>query len=151
MQCILWLADRDGMPLAGTTAPVGRTRQSMSEADADAEAETVRATLSAARTVVNLNASVPSAAVIARWHQLGERWVAGTRKTARVITGGAASKPKRKRGTTTIGANRPNLNRAMMTVAGSRRRPRRGMMTTVASSRKHEPAMMGKAIDEVFA
>ncbi|GMG92501.1 flagellar biosynthesis protein FlhF [Cupriavidus metallidurans] len=92
MQCTLWLADRDGMPLAGTTAPVGRTRQSMSEADADAEAETVRATLSAARTVVNLNASVPSAAVIARWHQLGERWVAGTRKTARVITGGAASK-----------------------------------------------------------
>ena len=92
MQHTLWLADRDGMPLASTAAPVGRTRQSMSEAEADAEAESVRSTLAAARTVVNLNTSLPAAATLARWQQLGERWVAGTRKTARVIAGGMASK-----------------------------------------------------------
>jgi len=92
MQQTLWLADRDGMPLASTVVPVGRTRQSMSEAEADAEAETVRSTLAAARTVVNLNTSLPSGNTLARWHQLGERWVAGTRKTTRVIADGLANK-----------------------------------------------------------
>jgi flagellar biosynthesis protein FlhF len=92
MQQTLWLADRDGMPLASTVVPVGRTRQSMSEAEADAEAETVRTTLAAARTVVNLNTSLPSATMLARWQQLGERWVAGTRKTTRVIADGLANK-----------------------------------------------------------
>ncbi|MGO4280490.1 flagellar biosynthesis protein FlhF [Cupriavidus sp. OV038] len=92
LQQTLWLADRDGTPLATTVVPAGRTRQSMAEAEAEAEAATVRATLAAARTVVNLNASLPSAATLARWQQLGERWVAGTRKTTRVIADGAANK-----------------------------------------------------------
>ncbi len=92
MQHTLWLADRDGMPLASTVVPAGRARQSLSEAEADAEAATVRATLAAARTVVNLNASLPTAATLARWQQLGERWIAGTRKTTRVIAEGLANK-----------------------------------------------------------
>lgn len=92
MQQTLWLADRDGMPLASTVAPVGRARQSLAEAEADAEAATVRSTLAAARTVVNLNNSLPNAATLARWQQLGERWVAGTRKTTRVIADGQANK-----------------------------------------------------------
>ncbi|SDD62450.1 flagellar biosynthesis protein FlhF [Cupriavidus sp. YR651] len=92
LQHTLWLADRDGMPLATTVVPAGRTRLSMTEAEVDAEAATVRATLAAARTVVNLNDTLPSAATLARWHQLGERWVAGTRKTTRVIADGMANK-----------------------------------------------------------
>ncbi|MCA3191764.1 MULTISPECIES: flagellar biosynthesis protein FlhF [unclassified Cupriavidus] len=92
MQHTLWLADRDGMPLASTVVPVGKARQSLAEAEADAEAATVRATLAAARTVVNLNTSLPGTATLARWQQLGERWVAGTRKTTRVIAGGLANK-----------------------------------------------------------
>jgi len=92
LQQTLWLADRDGMPLATTVVPAARTRQSMADAEAEAEAATVRATLGAARTVVNLNASLPSAATLARWQQRGERWVAGTRKTTRVIAGGIANK-----------------------------------------------------------
>ena len=92
MQHTLWLADRDGMPLASTVVPVGKARQSLAEAEADAEAATVRATLAAARTVVNLNTSLPGTATLARWQQLGERWVAGTRKTTRVIADGLANK-----------------------------------------------------------
>nr|WP_315595961.1 flagellar biosynthesis protein FlhF [uncultured Cupriavidus sp.] len=92
MQHTLWLADRDGMPLASTVVPAGRARQSMTEAEADAEAATVRATLAAARTVVNLNTSLPTSATLARWQQLGERWVAGTRKTTRAIADGLANK-----------------------------------------------------------
>lgn len=92
MQHTLWLADRDGMPLASTVVPAGRARQSLAEAEADAEAATVRATLAAARTVVNLNTSLPSPATLARWQQLGERWIAGTRKTTRVIAEGLANK-----------------------------------------------------------
>lgn len=92
LQQTLWLADRDGMPIATTVVPTGRTRQSMAEAEAETEAATVRTTLAAARTVVNLNGSLPSAATLARWQQLGERWVAGTRKTTRVIADGAANK-----------------------------------------------------------
>ncbi|WP_404993964.1 flagellar biosynthesis protein FlhF [Cupriavidus pauculus] len=92
MQQTLWLSDRDGMPLASTVVPASRTRQSLAEADAEAEAATVRTTLAAARTVVNLNTSLPSPATLARWQQNGERWVAGTRKTTRVIANGLANK-----------------------------------------------------------
>lgn len=92
MQHTLWLADRDGMPLASTVVPASRTRQSITEAEAGAEAATVRATLAAARTIVNLNTSLPSPATLERWQQTGERWVAGTRKTTRVIANGLANK-----------------------------------------------------------
>ncbi|RZT29308.1 flagellar biosynthesis protein FlhF [Cupriavidus agavae] len=92
MQHTLWLADRDGMPLATTVVPATRARQSIAEAEADAEAATVRSTLAAARTVVNLVSSLPTPATLARWQQLGERWVAGTRKTTRVIADGQANK-----------------------------------------------------------
>jgi|GEM_PF-21920 len=92
MHHTLWLADRDGMPLACTVAPAGRMRQSLSESEADVEADTVRATLAAARPIVHLNTSLPAPAVLARWQQQGERWVAGTRKTTRVIADGAANK-----------------------------------------------------------
>ncbi|NYI02422.1 flagellar biosynthesis protein FlhF [Cupriavidus plantarum] len=92
LQQTLWLADRDGMPLATTLVPSSRTRQSLAEAEAEAEAATVRATLAAARTVVNLHASLPTTTTLARWQQTGERWVAGTRKTTRVIANGMANK-----------------------------------------------------------
>ncbi|AZG16239.1 flagellar biosynthesis protein FlhF [Cupriavidus pauculus] len=92
MQHTLWLADRDGMPLASTVVSAVRARHSLSEAEADAEAATVRATLAAARTVVNLNSSLPTPATLARWQQTGERWIAGARKTMRVIADGAANK-----------------------------------------------------------
>lgn len=92
LQQTLWLADRDGMPLATTLVPSSRTRQSLAEAEAEAEAATVRATLAAARTVVNLHASLPTTTTLARWQQTGERWVAGMRKTTRVIANGVANK-----------------------------------------------------------
>ncbi|SPK70665.1 Flagellar biosynthesis regulator FlhF (fragment) [Cupriavidus taiwanensis] len=48
--------------------------------------------MSAARKVVNLIDAVPSAATLARWQQAGERWVASARKSARVVSAGAAWK-----------------------------------------------------------
>jgi len=92
MQHTLWLADRDGLPLASTVVPATRARQSIAEAEADADAATVRSTLAAARTIVNLVSSLPTPATLARWQQLGECWVAGTRKTTRVIADGQANK-----------------------------------------------------------
>ncbi|CAG9181317.1 flagellar biosynthesis protein FlhF [Cupriavidus pampae] len=92
LQQTLWLADRDGMPLATTFVPSSRARQSLAEAEAEAEASTVRATLAAARTIVNLYASLPTTTTLARWQQTGERWVAGMRKTTRVIANGVANK-----------------------------------------------------------
>ncbi|RDK06475.1 flagellar biosynthesis protein FlhF [Cupriavidus lacunae] len=93
MQHTLWLADRDGMPLAATVTPTGRGHgagQPLGEAESDAA--NLRAAMSAARKVVNLLDAVPSAATLARWQQAGERWVAGARKTARVVCAGAAWK-----------------------------------------------------------
>ncbi|WP_455286462.1 flagellar biosynthesis protein FlhF [Cupriavidus necator] len=90
MQHTLWLADRDGTPLAATVTATGRAGQPIGEADA--EAANLRAAMSAARKVVNLLEAVPSAATLARWQQAGERWVANARKTARVISAGAAWK-----------------------------------------------------------
>lgn len=92
LQQTLWLADRDGMPLATTMVPAARARQTMAEAEAEAEAATVRATLAAARTVVNVNSSLPSTTTLARWQQINERWVASVRKTSRVIADGIANK-----------------------------------------------------------
>lgn len=86
----LWLGDRTGMPLAATVTPTGRAGQAMG--DADAEAATLRATVGAARKVVHLADALPAAATLARWQQAGERWVAGARKTARVVCAGAAWK-----------------------------------------------------------
>ncbi|TPQ36953.1 flagellar biosynthesis protein FlhF [Cupriavidus pinatubonensis] len=86
----LWLGDRTGMPLAATVTPAGRAGQAMGEADA--EVATLRATLGAARPVVHMLDALPAGATLARWQQSGERWVAATRKTARVISGGAAWK-----------------------------------------------------------
>ncbi|MGY2491238.1 flagellar biosynthesis protein FlhF [Cupriavidus sp. CP313] len=90
MQHTLWLADRDGMPLAATVTPTGRAGQPLGEAESDAAS--LRAAMSAARKVVNLIDAVPSAGTLARWQQAGERWVAGARKTARVVSAGAAWK-----------------------------------------------------------
>ncbi|AQV96535.1 flagellar biosynthesis protein FlhF [Cupriavidus necator] len=93
MQHTLWLADRDGMPLAATVTPTGRGHgagQPLGEAESDAA--NLRAAMSAARKVVNLLDAVPAAATLARWQQAGERWVAGARKTARVVSAGAAWK-----------------------------------------------------------
>ncbi|EON18285.1 flagellar biosynthesis regulator FlhF [Cupriavidus sp. GA3-3] len=90
MQHTLWLADRDGMPLAATVTPTGRAGQPLGEAESDAAS--LRAAMSAARKVVNLIDAVPTAATLARWQQAGERWVASARKTARVVSAGAAWK-----------------------------------------------------------
>ncbi|WP_354685715.1 flagellar biosynthesis protein FlhF [Cupriavidus necator] len=90
LQHTLWLADRDGMPLAATVAAAARAGQPLGEADA--EAANLRAAMNAARKVVNLLEAVPAAATLARWQQAGERWVASARKTARVISAGAAWK-----------------------------------------------------------
>ncbi len=90
VQQTLWLGDRDGMPLAASIVPAGRAGQAIG--DAEAEAATLRATLSAARTVVNLLDAMPSATTLARMQQAGERWLAGARKNARVIRGGQAWK-----------------------------------------------------------
>jgi len=86
----LWLGDRTGMPLAATVRPATRGGQAVGEADA--EAATLGATLGAARTIVHLLDNLPSGTTMARWQQTGERWVAGARKTARVIRGGTAWK-----------------------------------------------------------
>ncbi|SPK76069.1 putative flagellar biosynthesis protein, flagella-associated GTP-binding protein GTP-binding SRP family (plasmid) [Cupriavidus taiwanensis] len=90
MQHTLWLADRNGMPLAAAVTPAGRAGQPLGEAEADTA--NLRAAMSAARKVVNLIDAVPSAATLARWQQAGERWVASARKSARVVSAGAAWK-----------------------------------------------------------
>jgi flagellar biosynthesis protein FlhF len=90
MQHTLWLADRDGMPLAAAVSPTGRAGQPLGEAEADAAS--LRAAMSAARKVVNLLEAIPAAATLARWQQAGERWVASARKSARVLSAGAAWK-----------------------------------------------------------
>ena len=90
VQHTLWLADRNGMPLAATVTPTGRAGQPLGEAESDAA--NLRAAMSAARKVVNLIEAVPSAATLARWQLAGERWVASARKTARVVSAGTAWK-----------------------------------------------------------
>ncbi|MBP0638195.1 flagellar biosynthesis protein FlhF [Cupriavidus sp. AcVe19-6a] len=90
LQHTLWLGDRSGTPLAATVTAAGRAGQPLGEADA--EAANLRAAMSAARKVVNLVDAMPSAATLARWQQAGERWIAGARKTVRVISAGAAWK-----------------------------------------------------------
>jgi len=85
VQYALWLADRDGYPLAATVTG-GRGGAG------EAEASTLRAALAAARTVVNVVDALPGPAVLARWQQGGERWLAGARKGSRVLSGGAAWK-----------------------------------------------------------
>ncbi|MDK3024817.1 flagellar biosynthesis protein FlhF [Cupriavidus taiwanensis] len=90
MQHTLWLADRNGMPLAAAVTPTGRAGQPLGEAEADAA--NLRAAMSAARKVVNLVDALPSAATLTRWQQAGERWVASARKTVRVVSAGTAWK-----------------------------------------------------------
>ncbi|GLC96437.1 flagellar biosynthesis protein [Cupriavidus sp. TA19] len=87
LQHTLWLGDRDGTPLAATVTAAGQPL-----GEADAEAANLRAAMSAARKVVNLVDAMPSAATLARWQQASERWIAGARKTVRVVSAGAAWK-----------------------------------------------------------
>ena len=85
VQTTLWLSDRDGFPLA---AAVSGARNGSGET----EAATLRAALAATRTVVNMVDALPAPAVLARWQQGGERWLARARKGARMLSGGAAWK-----------------------------------------------------------
>lgn len=93
-QHTLWLADRDGLPLAAAAAPAGRTGPALQAGQGgwEADAATLCAAIAAARTVVNLLDAMPAAATLARWQQAGERWLATARKTTRVVSGGAAVK-----------------------------------------------------------
>jgi flagellar biosynthesis protein FlhF len=93
-QHTLWLADRDGLPLAAAAAPAGRNGAALQGGQGgwEANAATLCAAIAAARTVVNLLDAVPAAATLARWQPAGERWLAAARKTTRVVSGGAAVK-----------------------------------------------------------
>ncbi|MDF3831665.1 flagellar biosynthesis protein FlhF, partial [Cupriavidus basilensis] len=93
-QHTLWLADRDGLPLAAAAAPAGRVGPSLQAAQGgwEADAANLCAAIAAARTVVHVLDAMPGAAALARWQQAGERWFAAARKTTRVASGGAAAK-----------------------------------------------------------
>src|SRR5437868_5971923 len=84
-QHTLWLADRDGTPLAATAGQVVRGGQGLWEA----EMSNVRAAVSATRSVVNVHDGLPTAVLLARWRDEGQRWIATARKTTRVICGGS--------------------------------------------------------------
>lgn len=87
-QHTLWLADRDGMPLAAAVEPVVRN----GKGGWDDENAGLAAAIAATRTVVHVQDGCPGAAALDRWHAAGERWIAALRKTTRVISGGTAWK-----------------------------------------------------------
>lgn len=88
-QHTIWMADRDGMPLAATVSPAGRGQLA---ADWEAEMADWRAALGARRTIVHLVDALPAANVLQRWQTANERWLAGARKTTRVVCDGTAWK-----------------------------------------------------------
>jgi flagellar biosynthesis protein FlhF len=87
----VWLADRDGMPLAATVTPAGRGAHGANAA-LDTEAADLRAALAARRCVVNVLEAMPAPSALTRWQTAGERWLATARKTTRVVCDGAAWK-----------------------------------------------------------
>ncbi|WP_059415738.1 flagellar biosynthesis protein FlhF [Cupriavidus basilensis] len=90
----LWLADRDGLPLAAAVAPGGRIAPVLQATQGGWETDAVNlaATIAATRTVVNVLDAMPAPAMLARWQTAGERWLTATRRTTRVVSGGAALK-----------------------------------------------------------
>lgn len=88
-QHTVWLADRDGMPIGASVTPAGRTQQC---AEWETEMADWRAAIATRRTLVHLADALPAAAVLQRWQGAGERWLAGARKTTRVLCDGAAWK-----------------------------------------------------------
>lgn len=88
-QHTVWMADRDGMPVAAAVEPAGRAARGDEWAS---EMQDWRVALSARRTVVHLLDAVPAAGTVQQWHSAGERWLASARKTTRVICDGTAWK-----------------------------------------------------------
>ncbi|MGY8525713.1 flagellar biosynthesis protein FlhF [Paracidovorax citrulli] len=88
-QHTVWMADRDGMPVAAAVEPAGRAARGDEWAS---EMQDWRVALSARRTVVHLLDAVPATGTVHQWQNAGERWLASARKTTRVICDGTAWK-----------------------------------------------------------